>query len=99
MALAGGLKPIVCIGETLEEREQNKTFEVIKRQVNDGLSGLSAAQMTSLVLAYEPVWAIGMAKTATPAQAQEVHAFIRKLLKDLFGSATAEATSSIWRER
>ncbi|GAK57304.1 triosephosphate isomerase [Candidatus Vecturithrix granuli] len=91
-ALAGELKPIVCIGETLQEREQNRTFEVIKRQVKDGLAGLSAEQMADVVLAYEPVWAIGTGKTATPAQAQEVHAFIRKLLKDLFGSATAEAT-------
>lgn len=91
-ALAEGLKPIVCIGETLEEREAGKTFEVIKRQVEGGLANLSVEQMATVVIAYEPVWAIGTGKTATPAQAQEVHAFIRKLLNDIFGQTTAEAT-------
>lgn len=91
-ALAEGLIPIVCVGETLEEREQEQTFDVIRRQVQEGLAGLSADQMASIVLAYEPVWAIGTGKTASPEQAQEVHAFIRNLLKDLFGDATAEAT-------
>ncbi len=91
-ALSEGLKPIVCIGETLEEREAGKTFEVIKRQVEGGLANLSVEQMATVVIAYEPVWAIGTGKTATPAQAQEVHAFIRKLLNDIFGQTTAEAT-------
>lgn len=91
-ALAERLIPIVCVGETLEEREQNQTFDVIRRQVQEGLTGLSAEQMASIVLAYEPVWAIGTGKTASPEQAQEVHAFIRSLLKELFGDATAEAT-------
>ena len=91
-ALAEGLKPIVCVGETLEERESGKTFEVIKRQIEGGLANLSVEQMASVVIAYEPVWAIGTGRTATPAQAQEVHAFIRKLLNDIFGQTTAEAT-------
>lgn len=91
-ALAEGLKPIVCVGETLEEREAGKTFDVIKRQITGGLANLSTEQMMPVVIAYEPVWAIGTGKTATPAQAQEVHAFIRQLLKELFGQATADAT-------
>ncbi len=91
-ALQEGLKPIVCVGETLQERESNATFTVIKRQITGGLAKLSQAQMASVVLAYEPVWAIGTGKTATPAQAQEVHAFIRNLLVELFGELTAQAT-------
>lgn len=91
-ALAEGLKPIVCVGETLEEREAGKTFDVIKCQITGGLANLSTEQMMPVVIAYEPVWAIGTGKTATPAQAQEVHAFIRQLLKELFGQATADAT-------
>ncbi len=91
-ALAEGLKSIVCVGETLEERESEKTFDVIKRQVNNGLTNLSSEQMKSIVIAYEPVWAIGTGKTATPDQAQEVHAFIRKLLAEMFGQATSDAT-------
>lgn len=91
-ALTEGLKPIVCVGETLEEREAGKTFDVIKRQITGGLANLSTEQMAPVVIAYEPVWAIGTGKTATPAQAQEVHAFIRQLLKELFGQATADAT-------
>jgi triosephosphate isomerase len=90
--LAEGLQPIVCVGETLEEREKNETFDVIKRQITGGLAGLSTDQMASVVIAYEPVWAIGTGKTATPDQAQEVHAFIRKLLIEMFGEATAEST-------
>lgn len=91
-ALEEGLKPIVCVGETLEERENGTAFDVITRQVKNGLAGLSVEQMASIVIAYEPVWAIGTGKTATPAQAQEVHAFIRQLLNTMFGEATAEAT-------
>jgi triosephosphate isomerase len=91
-ALEEGLKPIVCVGETLEEREADKTFDVIKHQITAGLADLSEEQMASIVLAYEPVWAIGTGKTASPEQAQEVHAFIRKLLFEMFGEATAEAT-------
>lgn len=91
-ALAEGLKPIVCVGETLAEREKGETFNVIKRQITQGLVKLAPAQMQTVVLAYEPVWAIGTGKTATTEQAQEVHAFIRGLLTDLFGKTTAEAT-------
>jgi triosephosphate isomerase len=91
-ALEEGLKPIVCVGETLEEREKGITFDVIKQQVHDGLKNLTIEQMKSIVIAYEPVWAIGTGKTATPDQAQEVHAFIRKLLLDMFDEATANAT-------
>jgi triosephosphate isomerase len=91
-ALEEGLKPIVCVGETLEEREKGITFDVIKQQVQDGLKNLTIEQMKSIVIAYEPVWAIGTGKTATPDQAQEVHAFIRKLLLDMFDEATANAT-------
>ncbi len=86
-ALAAGLKPIVCVGELLAEREAGSTFTVIERQVRAGLEGLTGADWEKLVLAYEPVWAIGTGKTATSAQAQEVHAFIRKLLRELAGAA------------
>ncbi len=91
-ALEHGLKPIVCVGETLQERERENTFKVIKQQIKGGLAGLSTEQMKSIVIAYEPVWAIGTGKTATPDQAQEVHAFIRKELAGLFNEATANAT-------
>jgi triosephosphate isomerase len=88
-ALAAGLLPIVCIGETLAEREGGKTFDVLKTQVKGSLAGLTAEEMLKTTLAYEPVWAIGTGKTATPAQAQEVHAFIRKLLAEIFCPDTA----------
>ncbi|MFH1772721.1 MAG: triose-phosphate isomerase [Candidatus Omnitrophota bacterium] len=78
--LSSGVTPICCIGETLEERESNKTIEVIKRQLEGAFSGIDESGATKIVLAYEPVWAIGTGKTATPQQAQEVHAFIRKWL-------------------
>jgi triosephosphate isomerase len=91
-ALEEGLRPIVCVGETLEEREAGMTFDIVKRQVTEGLAKLSSEQMKNIVIAYEPVWAIGTGKTATPEQAQEVHAFIRSLLRELFGETTAEAT-------
>ena len=88
-ALAAGLKPIVCVGETLAEREAGATTKVVERQVRVGLAGLHSADWDQLVLAYEPVWAIGTGKTATTAQAQEVHAFIRKLLAELAGAEAA----------
>ena len=84
-AVAAGLKPIVCIGETLEEREGNKTEAVLGKQLEDGLKDLDAATVGALVLAYEPVWAIGTGKTATPEMAQETHAFIRSKVAALFG--------------
>ena len=79
-ALAAGLTPYVCIGETLEEREANKTEAVIEQQINAVLNGLTVQQLAKCVFAYEPVWAIGTGKTASPEQAQQVHAFIRSLL-------------------
>jgi len=80
-ALTAGLKPIFCVGELLEERENGTTNDVIKRQLLQGLEGISAEEMKNIIVAYEPVWAIGTGKTATPAQAQEVHEFIRDLIE------------------
>ena len=80
-ALAAGLKPIFCVGELLEERENGTTNDVVKRQILKGLDGISAEEMKNIIIAYEPVWAIGTGKTATPAQAQEVHEFIRDLIE------------------
>jgi triosephosphate isomerase len=81
-ALKNGLTPIICIGETLKERESNKTNDVIKMQTENALKNFSENDLEKIVIAYEPVWAIGTGKTATPEQAQEVHAFIRKLLPE-----------------
>lgn len=89
-ALAAGLTPIVCVGETLTERETNKTEEVIRRQMIDGLAGLGE-MIGRLVIAYEPVWAIGTGRTATPAQAQDVHAFIRRMLREMAGASIAQS--------
>lgn len=91
-ALKYELKPIVCIGETLEEREGNKTNCVLEKQLKGGLAELSAADMAKITIAYEPVWAIGTGKTATPEMAQETHAFIRATLAEMFGADVAEAT-------
>jgi triosephosphate isomerase len=89
-ALEANLKPIVCIGETLDEREAGKVKEVIETQTKGALAGISAEQAESLVIAYEPIWAIGTGKTATPEMAEEVHAEIRCLLAELYGEETAE---------
>jgi triosephosphate isomerase len=89
-ALAAGLTPIVCIGETLQERESGRTLDVVSSQCRGSLAGLSLDQMQRTVLAYEPVWAIGTGKTATPAQAEEVHAEIRHLLASLFSTEVAQ---------
>ena len=86
-AVQNNLKPIYCIGETLEERESEKTLEVVKAQVQEGLANFPLSEVDNLVLAYEPVWAIGTGKTATDEMAQEVHAYVRGLLVDLFGDA------------
>lgn len=83
-ALKHNLIPIVCVGEVLEEREGDKTFDVIQKQCEGGLAGLSSEEGAKIIIAYEPVWAIGTGKTATPQQAQEVHKFIRDLLAKLF---------------
>ncbi|MBD3182344.1 triose-phosphate isomerase [Candidatus Poribacteria bacterium] len=90
-AHAHGLKPIMCVGEKLEDRESGITEKVVKDHVVNGLDGLTEKQMLNTVIAYEPVWAIGTGKTATPDQAQEVHKFIRGLLADMFSSEVAEA--------
>ena len=89
-ALAKGLKPIFCIGELLEQRENGETMQVVSRQVEKGLEGVSAEQMKNVIIAYEPVWAIGTGKTATPEQAQEVHSFIRELVAKKFSVSVAE---------
>jgi len=88
-ALNVQLDPILCIGETLEQREGNATFGVLEQQLRQGLADIPATGMQRLVMAYEPIWAIGTGKTASPAQAQEVHAFIRGLLGHLYGKALA----------
>lgn len=90
-AFQNKLLPIVCVGETLEQREANETAAVIKSQVNGSLAGLTPEQGSQLVIAYEPVWAIGTGKTATPEQAEEVHAQIRGLLAEQFGQEIADA--------
>jgi len=90
-AFAAALRPILCVGELLQEREAGNTEAVVRRHVTEGTKGLSAAQACEIVIAYEPVWAIGTGKTATPAEANEVHVFIRGLLASLFGSAAAGA--------
>jgi triosephosphate isomerase len=89
-AIAGGLTPIACIGETLEEREGNETLAALDRQIKDGLDGLTAEQLSDLVIAYEPVWAIGTGRNATAAQAGEAHAHIRQRLRQWFGADPAE---------
>jgi triosephosphate isomerase len=89
LAHASSLKPIVCVGETLAEREAGSTEKVVEKQVRGSLAGLTADQVEETVLAYEPVWAIGTGKTATAQQAQEVHAFIRRVLAALHGEAVA----------
>ena len=96
LALANGLTPIFCIGEVLEERESEKHFDVVKSQIVDSLFDLSAEDFGKIVLAYEPVWAIGTGKTASPAQAQEMHAFIRKILVEKYGNEVADNTSILY---
>ncbi len=90
-AIAGGLQPILCVGELLTEREAGETEAVVTRHVTTGLEGVSTADMAGVTIAYEPVWAIGTGETATPQQAQDVHAMIRQLLGKLYNSAVAEA--------
>jgi triosephosphate isomerase len=89
-ALVQSLKVIFCIGETLKEREEEKTFSVIERQLGGGLRGLGEQEMRNMVIAYEPVWAIGTGKTATPEQAEEVHRFIRGRLEKLYSRGVSE---------
>jgi triosephosphate isomerase (TIM) len=95
-ALKGALVPIFCIGETLEAREAGQTFSVLERQLKQGLEGITAAQLAPVIVAYEPVWAIGTGKTASDAQAQEAHAFIRGVLAELYGKETADKTRILY---
>ena len=95
-ALNGAILPILCIGETLAEREAGKTFAVLEAQVRQGLAGVSGDQMAQVVIAYEPVWAIGTGKTATNEQAQEAHAFVRQLLGDIFEKNIAMAVRILY---
>jgi triosephosphate isomerase (TIM) len=89
-ALANSLKPILCVGETIAEREAGDTLQVVETQLTEGLLDVEDAKAEDVVIAYEPVWAIGTGKTATPEMAQEVHAYIRKLLNALFGEVKGE---------
>ncbi len=89
-ALAAGLRPIVCVGEHLADRESGKTFDVVRRQFERSLAGLSPDQMRQTVIAYEPIWAIGTGKVATPPQAQEIHADLRKQVENRYNSAIAQ---------
>jgi len=88
-AILGGLLPIFCVGELIEERKASETEEVVTRQVKNGLAGLSADKVSAVTIAYEPVWAIGTGLTATPQQAQEAHALIRKLLGQMYDTELA----------
>ena len=90
-ALKAGLTPIVCVGELLKERESGKTFEVLKEQLKGAFAGFGADDLKKMIVAYEPVWAIGTGKVATPAQAQEAHSFIRKEIAAAFGDEAAQA--------
>lgn len=90
IAIKNGLKPIFCIGETLDEREKDVTFKVIETQITNGLKELSESELENLIAAYEPVWAIGTGRNATPQQAQEVHQFIRGLISQMYSQNFAE---------
>jgi triosephosphate isomerase len=90
-AISGGLLPILCVGELIEERKANRTVEVVTRQMKKGLAGLIAEKMSAVTIAYEPVWAIGTGLTATPQQAQEVHALIRKLVAEMYDRKIADS--------
>lgn len=90
LALKHGLEPILCIGELLEEREAGKAEAVCEEQTRKGLEGVTAEEMANVVIAYEPVWAIGTGKTATPEDAQAIHAYVRGILTDMYGADVAE---------
>ena len=94
--LKNEIRPIVCCGEVLEEREAGKQFDVVRRQITDGLFHLTPEQFGEIIIAYEPVWAIGTGKTATPEQAQEIHAFIRGLIVEKYGKEVADNTSILY---
>lgn len=90
------LKPIICVGETIDERESNETTEILKRQLDGALDGITPEEMSLVIIAYEPVWAIGTGKSATPEIAQEAHAFIRSRLSSLYGDSVAEKTRVLY---
>ena len=96
LALEKGIKPILCVGENLQEREAGKHFEVVESQIKNVLYTLTPEQMKNIVVAYEPVWAIGTGKTATAEQAEEIHACIRKAIADKFGAQIAEDTTILY---
>jgi triosephosphate isomerase len=95
-AFAAGLAPIVCIGETLDQRERNETFDVLDRQIKQSLDNVTAEQLALLVIAYEPVWAIGTGRNATPAQAAEAHGHIRQRLRQWWGNNAADQCHLIY---
>ena len=95
-ALAAGLTPIVCVGETLEEREGNQTQQVLQRQFQGGFAGLTPSEFSRIIMAYEPVWAIGTGRTATPEQAQESHAYLRELARAQFGEEQAQGVRILY---
>ena len=90
-ALVAGIKVMMCVGETLEEREAGRMEEVVRREVVNGLADISGDQLVNVAIAYEPIWAIGTGKTATPLQANEAHLFIRSIIRELYGKEAAEA--------
>jgi triosephosphate isomerase len=96
VAVKYGLKSIFCIGETLHERESGEAFSVVEKQLKDGLKDISASDMAQIVIAYEPVWAIGTGKTAMPEQAADIHVFIREIVKRLYGKDVSSNTSIIY---
>jgi triosephosphate isomerase (TIM) len=95
-SIAAGLNAIVCVGESLPERESGKAEEIVERQLNKGLDGLTVADMERIIIAYEPVWAIGTGKTATPEQAQQMHGYIRQTIAKTHGNAVADITRILY---
>ncbi len=95
-ALAAGLIAIVCVGETLDQRDAGKALDVVKEQIIGSLSGLTASDLARIIVAYEPVWAIGTGRTATPEQAQEMHAFIRRVFAERHSQAAADALRTLY---
>ena len=96
VALSARLTPLFCLGETLEQRENGSTFDIIRQQLSEGLAGITSDAIGAVVVAYEPVWAIGTGKTASDEQAQEVHSFIRKYLSDTYGKDVAGSTRILY---
>jgi len=95
-AIKANLIPVLCIGETLEERESQRTYRVLETQLNGAFAGITAAEAAKVVIAYEPVWAIGTGKTATPDQAQDAHVFVRKQMERIYGKPYAEAVRVLY---